>query len=355
MTIHDRERISRHSTTQTPRSSAARRNTARRVLYYLTMIRSSRFRTWAWVRPLAVLTTLSVFGCVSGQDEESALFRGDQAAARGELDEALAEYRLAARQSSEDPSTLSRVAHTYAQMGRVEEARDYYREAVLHDPAMADQAASDLLFLAREAAAREDLFGVASALEAAMEFRPGVSVSELALPLARHYFANGEQGRSLPYYQTAMAAMTDSIPAVIYEAAGAYEEVGDCRRALLHYEQYRGMLRRWQRGEVDWKIGNCSFRLAQELRATGDTEDALIHVERTLELGEPRNIQAQAHFERGEILSGLGRCEEAMEAFLAVRGASQTATNPLVERAQWRYDELRFVSPSDEFLSLGGC
>ncbi len=303
----------------------------------------------------AAAVTLSALGCIAGQDDESVLLRGDQAAARGELDEALAEYRLAARQDSDDPVTLARVAHTYVEMGRVEEASNFYRQAVLHDSTMADQAASDLVFLARAAAEREDLFGVASALEAAMEFQPGVSASELALPLARHYFANGEQGRSLPYYQTAMAAMTDSIPDVIYEVAGAYEVVGDCRRALLHYEQYRSMLRRWQRGEVDWKIGNCSFRLAQELRAEGDSEDALAHLERTLELGIPRNIQAQAYFERGEILSAAGRCDEAMEAFLAVREASQTPTNPLVERAQWRYDELRFVSPSGDFPSLGGC
>lgn len=316
---------------------------------------SNRASRSVWRRFLVAAVTLSVFGCISGQDEESVLLRGDQAVARGELDEALAEYRLAARQGAEDPVTLARVAHTYVQMGRVEEAGDFYRQAVLHDTAMADQAASDLLFLAREAAERNDLFGVASALEAAMEFQPGVSVNELALPMARHYFATGEQGRSLPYYQTAMAAMTDSIPEVIYEVAGAYEVVGDCRRALLHYEQYRGMLRRWQRGEVDWKIGNCSFRRAQELRSDGESEDALLHIDRTLELGEPRNIQAQAHFERGEILSSLGRCDEAMEAFLAVREASQTPTNPLVERAQWRYDELRFVAPSGEFLDLGGC
>jgi hypothetical protein len=86
--------------------------------------------------------------------------------------------------------------------------------------------------------------------------------------------------------------------------------------------------------------------LAQELRSEGGDEEALGHIERTILLGEPRSLQAVAHFETGEILSDLGRCEEAMEAFLQVRRVDQTGTSPLVERAQWRYDELRFVGPA---------
>ena len=75
-------------------------------------------------------------------------------------------------------------------------------------------------------------------------------------------------------------------------------------------------------------------------------DEALAHIERTTLLGEPRSLQAVAYFEMGEILSDLSRCEEAMDAFLQVRIADQTGTSPLVERAQWRYDELRFVGPS---------
>ena len=134
----------------------------------------------------------------------------------------------------------------------------------------------------------------------------------------------------------------DTIPDVIFEAASAYDEVGDCRRALLYYEEYRALIRRYQRGEVDWKIGSCSLRLAQDLRSEGVDEEALAYIERTIALGEPRSLQAVAYFEIGEILSDLGRCGDAMEAFLQVRRVDQTGTSPLVERAQWRYDELRF-------------
>lgn len=302
---------------------------------------------------LLVLLTL-LTACVPGGKDESSVLRGDEAAARGDLDAALAEYRLAVRLGSDDAPTLARVAHTYAEMGRIDEAGDFYHQAVEQDPAYADQAVSDMVRLARAAQGRADLFGLASAMETAMSFRPGISIQDMELPLARHYFRAGEYATALPYYQSTIAGMEeDTVPDVLFEAASAYDEVGDCRRALLHYEQYRRMIQRWQRGEVDWKIGSCSLRLAQELRATNEDEEALLHIERTVALGEPRSLQAVAYFEMGESLSDMGRCEDAMEAFLQVRRVDQTGSSPLVERAQWRYDELRFVGPSAGRLGVG--
>ena len=81
-------------------------------------------------------------------------------------------------------------------------------------------------------------------------------------------------------------------------------------------------------------------------------DDALSHLDRVLELGEPRNIQAQAWFDRGEILSGLGQCEAAMEAYAQVRYAD--AAGALVERAQERFDEIRFGRGLDS-LRGGRC
>ena len=292
--------------------------------------------------------------CFGGGGDESSILRGDEAAARGDLDAALAEYRLAVRQGSDDASALVRVAHIYAEMGRIDEAGDFYHQAVDQDPDLADQAVSDMVRLARAARDREDLFGLASAMETAMSFRPGITIQDMALPLARHYFRSGEYATALPYYQASIAGMQgDTMRDVVFEAASAYDEVGDCRRALLYYEEYRALLRSYQRGEVDWKIGSCSLRLALELRSAGEDEEALAHIERTIALGEPRSDQARAYFEMAEILSDLGQCEEAINAYLQVRRADQTGTSPLVGLAQWRYDQLRFPGPTGGGLGAG--
>ena len=304
---------------------------------------------------VAMVSTL-LSACFGGGGDESSILRGDEAAARGDLDAALAEYRLAARRSSEDADALVRVAHTYALMGRIDQAGEFYHRAVDQDPDLANQAVSDMVRLARAARDRDDLFGLASAMETAMSFRPGITMQDMELPLARHYFRSGEYATALPYYQAAIVGTPGGVtPDVVFEAASAYDEVGDCRRALLWYLEFKTMISRYnpRLSEVNWKIGSCSLRLARDLRSEGEDEEALAHIERTIELGEPISDQAQAYFDMGEILADLGRCEEAMEAYLQVRAADQTGTSAVVGTAQWRFDQLRFQGPAGGGLGMG--
>jgi len=304
--------------------------------------------------PLALLALLAA--CSPRTTEENAVRRGDEAFAQGMFEEALAEYRLAVRQGADDPEITARVAHTYALMGRVDDAGAYYGDAVARDPELTDQAVADLMRMAEDAHASGDRFAMATAVETALELRPGVGVGDMGLELARHYFTNGEYGRALPFYQRALAGIQDSVPAIVFEVGRAHSEIGDCDHALLFFERFREMVRPWQRGEVDWYIGTCAFNRARELRgetlAPEQLEQALELVDRTVEVGEPRNIQAQAWFEKGEILSELGRCQEAMEAYAQVRYADQAGS--LIDRAQSRFDEIRFGTGL-EHLRQGRC
>ena len=292
------------------------------------------------------LAWLVVAACGPGATEQTSIRRGDQAFAEGKYEAALAEYRLAVRQGADDATTLARVAHTYAVLDRVDDAGAFYVDATAKDTSFQDQAVSDLMIMARDARARKDRFAMASAVETAMRLRPGLGVSDMSLDLARHYFQNGEYGRALPFYQKALAEVGDSATSdIVFEVGQAYEEVGDCRHALVYFERFREMVRPWQRGEVDWYIGTCAFNMARDVRTAGDvTEEdlqaALANIDRTLELGEPRNIQAQAWFEKGNILSDLGECQAAMDAYGRVRTAD--AAGGLVDRAQALFDEIRF-------------
>ena len=303
-----------------------------------------------------LLLLLVPMACLPRATEVNAVRRGDEAFAQGDFEEALAEYRLAVRQGADDPQVAARVAHTYAMMGRVDDAGAYYREAAAREPRLTDQAVADLMRLAWDAHARRDRFAMATAVETALELRPGVGVGQISLPLARHYFENGEYGRALPFYQRAMADATDSVPEIVFEVGRAHEEIGDCEHALIFFEQFRQMVRPWERGEVDWYIGTCAFNLARELRsrtlAPEELMKALELVDRTVEVGEPRNIQAQAWLEKGEILAELGECEAAMEAYAQVRYADQAGS--LVDRAQARFDEIRFGTGL-EHLRDGRC
>jgi tetratricopeptide (TPR) repeat protein len=303
------------------------------------------------------LALVTLAGCSPRASEENAVRRGDEAFAQGDFEEALAEYRLAERQGSDDPATAARIAHTYAMMSRVDDAGSYYRLAAAADPTFTDQAVSDLMRLAREAHASGDRFAMATAVESARELRPGIGMGGMTLDLARHYFTNGEYGQALPFYQIALADASDSLPEVVFEVGRAHQEIGDCEHALVFFDQFRAMVRPWQRGEVDWNIGTCAFDIARELRSRAELdpdqlERALELINRTVEVGEPRILQAQAWFEKGEIMAELGDCQGAMEAYAQVRYADQAGA--LIDRAQSRFDEIRF-GRGLEHLRDGRC
>ena len=296
--------------------------------------------------PFAPVVLLTVFGCAGQAAESEALRRGDEAWARGDTEEAVAEYRLALR-ASDDPETVLRVAHAYASLGRIDEARDYYRQVVTAESRFRDQAVADLVLLARRADERGDRYGLAGALELALELEPGIGVGQLALPLARYYSDNGEFERALPFYQRAVVDMEpDAAAGVYYDVGLAYEELGECDRALSFFEQARPGASRTRRSEIDWHLGNCSFLMGLELRRSGRDDEALRHLDLTARLGEPRNLLPQVHFERGEVLAARGECTAAVEAFRQVIVASGPGGGPLVPRAEQRIDEIRFGRPS---------
>ena len=101
------------------------------------------------------------------------------------VEEALAEYRLAVRQGDGEPEVLARVAHAYVALGRVDEAAEYYRQAVSLDEDFRTQAVSDLMGMARRAADTGERFQMASAVQEALAMEPAIGLDDMALPLAR--------------------------------------------------------------------------------------------------------------------------------------------------------------------------
>ncbi|MEX0843053.1 MAG: tetratricopeptide repeat protein [Gemmatimonadota bacterium] len=295
---------------------------------------------------LWLLMVLLLAACTAAGSDGQALQRGDEAFARGDYTEALAEYRLALRRDGEDARVLTRAAHAYAQVGRVEEARDHYRQAIAVDSSVADLAAADLLRVARTATERRrDGFLAAAAVEAALELRPGVNLPGLARPLAEHFAGQGQFGRALPYFQKAIGEGIED-PLLVLEMARAYEELGDCELALIHLDEIRDDVPAGRRSEVEWRVGNCSFEMGRLALQEERLEDALEFFQATIDVGEPRSRVAEAWFESGEILVSLGRCSEAIEAFRRAQAAALPG-GFLIERARDRIDDLRFGPPGD--------
>jgi tetratricopeptide (TPR) repeat protein len=298
----------------------------------------------AWLA-LVVLAPLAVGACTGSGSDAEAMRRGDAAFAQGDYNDALAEYRLALRQGNDDAQAWLRTAHAFARVNRIDEAREHYEAAVARDSTLADQAASDLLRVARRAVERRDGMVASAAADAALRIQPGVTLSGVAADLARHYVRSAQPAEALPYFQKALAE-NDQDPELLLELALAHEQLGDCERAIAFFEQVRPQLEAGRRSEVDWQVGNCSFQLAREARERGFSDDALELYRAMTDLGEPRNLLGQAWFDSAEILARRGECSAAANAFervIAVEGGS----GALAARARDRVDEIRFRRPGE--------
>ncbi|MEX0891857.1 MAG: hypothetical protein WEB88_06760 [Gemmatimonadota bacterium] len=289
-----------------------------------------------------LLALLAAAAC--GQDTESALARGDRLWADSQYTEALAEYRLAAYQRPDDAEALARVAHAFARTGDFARTHEAYQSLLQEAPEHADQALFDYVTLAQQASERGDRYGMASALEAALEIRPGLQVGELAAPLARFYAARGEPERALAFYERAVAAAPpDSVPALLYELAELHEERGDCRAAMGYFRAYEERVPRAAQGDqVSRRVGGCAWVLSRQARAAEDTEMELRYLDMVLDLGVPENLQDQAWFARGELLAGLGFRTAAGQAFSRVVELDRGRGGRLAEQAREWLDRLRF-------------
>lgn len=272
------------------------------------------------------------------------LRRGDRLLASGEVEAALAEYRLASRQRGEEPEVLARLAHAYARQGEVGAALRHYRQLLEQDSSWRYQAAMELTTAAREALERHGRDRMARTLEPLVPLGVELVPRDLRLELARHHVERQAFDRALPLLLSVMDEGPDPGTRVHYLTARSFQEMGGCRQALSHFERYlqdedgggAG------RGGARWHYGSCLYEVAQADWRAGRAGEALDRVQRLVELGSPRTLMDRAHFLRGELLAVAGRSEEALEAFQRVLRLNPARTGPLARSAQERVREIRY-------------
>ena len=264
----------------------------------------------------------------------------------GRSEAAMAEYQVALRQGGDRADVLVRLAHGYAQLGRVDEASDYYTRLLAVDSSYTGQAVADFLSMARRALGEQDRARMARALEQAQAIRPGEIPEDLALPFARYYYELAEYAQALPLFLSVLSSAPDSVPPVVrFELARSYKELGDCVRAL---EGFRTYLENRPRGDsvtdARWHAGQCAYRLAREDRLAGRPAEALEKLDLVIELGAPRASLDDAWFDKGELLFSLGRFDEAMAAYEKVLDLNPSRTGRLVRLAEDRIRTIRYRS-----------
>ena len=295
------------------------------------------------VRCLAVLAALCAAPTACGDSPDDAVERGDRLAGAGQLDAAIAEYRLALRQQGDEPSVLLRLGDAYGKRGDVEASLRYVRRLLAEDSTYRYQAAAVLSEAARVALERGAPDNMARALGPVEQMGIGLIPPDLRLSLARHYSGLSDHGRALPLYLGATEGESMS-PEVELETARTFQELGGCREALGYFESYlkRGGSAGTDRSGVRWQYGNCLFVVAEEEREDGRIRGAEAHLDALIAQGVPRTLLDRAHFERGELLLARGAYQAAESDFQAVLDLNPARSGPLVAMAEERIREIRY-------------
>lgn len=287
-----------------------------------------------------LLCAVSLAGC--GDDgPDTAVGRGDRLLAAGEVEAAIAEYKLALRQEGRQPEILLRLGHAYASEGDVEATLDHVRPLLASGEEVRFQVVAELSEAARVARERGSPDNMARAMEPVLELGLGLVPSDLQLPLARYYAELSDWNRALPLY-VAVLESEDAPEEALLEIARAFQEVGGCREALGYFERFLANASRRDRAEANWEYGSCLYEVAIADRAQGRPGDAAVLLDRMIELGVPRNLLDRAHYNRGEIRMAFGNLTDAEADFLAVLELNPVRSGPLVRLAEERIREIRF-------------
>lgn len=334
---------------------------------------------------LCAVLAAAVAGC--GGSADDALARGDRLLASGDTAEAVAEYKLAARQRGEGPEILLRLGDAYAGQGEVEEAVRYFSLLLAADSSYRHQVGAALVELARDARDRGERDRMVRALSPVRELGADLIPPRMRLALAEAHWERDEHERALPLYLSVIEppdpppldpAVLDSVgrtarpggggaaeagrdtarpfalpdsassPAVLYHVGRSYEELGACAEALPYFRAYlnrRGAGRRTaERTTAEWHFGSCLYAVARDERRAGERQAALAKLTRLIELGVPRTLMDRAHFARGSVYQETGRDDLALDEFDRVLRLNPARSGPLVEMAEQRIREIRYGS-----------
>lgn len=302
----------------------------------------------AEVSCLAVAAVLVMAGC--GTEGGAAETRGDRYSARGQFADAAVEYEIALEAAGENaPMNLRLKAAELALRSKDFNAAERMFGALIErDPDYADRVRALYYLHARRWASHGDTFAMLRAIV-------GIQHQDSTASLGSLYYALGDAAFNRPDYDAAIQAYLMGLARVPEEAgpevyahlADAYEQRRDCPAAVAYLEKYMQVAgeENGDDEEVRYRLGSCSYRLAERAFANEDYGAASSYLKILLDTGQPPNLVPEALLMMARIQERAGNRDAAMEYYRRVMDEEDDRETPVAMEAFRRLKQLEFGFP----------
>ena len=278
---------------------------------------------------LCVGASVPLSGCVRGTDHERL---GDRRYAEHAWVDALAEYRLAARQHRPSVELRAKLATAALRAGALTEAVAAWVELGRVDASARTEAGDGLMRTARAAIGARDVGALRAAVQALREMAPS-RVPELgsALALALEERLVGDTDVVLTAAAGAPGAGADSLVAIWAEVmvrSGHCDVAARAFGALILRSATRDLVRTARGG-----LAGCRVDAGRVALAAGNLEEAEEQLRAAVALGVPDSTVRLAWVLIGDVMWAGGDTTVALESYRkAITGAEED--NPIAVRAR---------------------
>ena len=277
----------------------------------------------------AVPLCLGAAACVRGTDHERL---GDRRYAERSWPDALAEYRLAARQRHATSELLAKIGLAALHTQALGDAAQAWRDLGAADPGARDQAAEGLVRTARAAIEARDVSGLRSAVSGLRELAPA-RLGELGSGLLEVLDDPPRPEDADLALAAAAASQGVQADSLVAAWADASARSGRCDLAARAWDALRrrnrssAITRAARRG-----LAGCQVESGRAALAAGQLDQAEAGFRAAIEIGAPDSIVRTAWLLLGDTRWAAGDTATAVDSYRkAILGGDED--NPVVRRA----------------------
>ncbi len=301
-----------------------------------------------WVLSALVAVVGLNLGATCTERPEDHLTKGDRFLADGKTDDAIAEFRVALRDSEHPrPELLWKLGLLSLDAKNLTEGRAQLTRLVERDPSSRARVADAYLLFATRWFKAGDPFSAIQAIEAARLTDPRRNLGPYDYEVGDYYFELPDYERAVESYLLALAMAPGLDPEAVYRLALAQERLGRWAEAVKHFRAYaaaapaEGAAR-----DLRYRLGEAAFRSAEAAFLAHRYGEALDYLRSVLETGQPESRLDDAYYLLGEVRYRSGDAAGAEAAFEKVLELAPSSSSRLYGEAERRLLDIRIGGPT---------